>query len=89
MPIVAYAFHGPIAIEKLKRYQSPGVVTNSETRIGFCTKCSRTFALLLVNSTDLKNPRYVDKITRLIEEDCAGGKHRDEYVLSVEPVVEL
>ena len=85
MPVVALAFHEHLAMEKLNDYyRSPNASARSETRAIACKNCSLSFAVLLVNRDDKQNARHVDNLRNLIETDCIGGLHRDEYKLSVD-----
>jgi hypothetical protein len=83
MPIVAFAFHEQVAIEKLDSYFASAAAAGGETRAIQCSKCSLTFAVILVKREDEKNAQYVEDIRHLIEEDCINSLHRDEYSLSV------
>jgi hypothetical protein len=83
MPIVALAFHEHIAMEKLDRYFESAAASGSETRPLNCAKCSLGFAVVLVNREDKNNPTHIEGLSKLIEEDCIAGLHKDEYVLTV------
>jgi hypothetical protein len=85
MSVVALAFHEHLAMEKLNDYyRSPNASARSETRAIACKNCSLSFAVLLVNRDDKQNAQHVDKLRNLIETDCIGGLHRDEYKLNVD-----
>ena len=85
MPVVALAFHEHLAMEKLNDYyRSPNASARSETQAIACKNCSLSFAVVLVNRDDKRNARHVDSLRNLIETDCIGGLHRDEYRLSVD-----
>jgi hypothetical protein len=85
MPIVALAFHEGVALEKLNSYFAAGN-RKSQSRTLSCTKCSLTFAVVLVNQEDRNNEEYLEDLLVAIEDDCINGLHREEYVLSVEAV---
>jgi hypothetical protein len=85
MPVVALAFHEHLAMEKLNEYfRSPNVSARSETQAIACKNCSLSFAVVLVNRDDKQNAQYVNKLRNLIETDCIGGLHRDEYNLNLD-----
>jgi hypothetical protein len=88
MPIVAYAFHEQLAMERLNSYFAADEAANSETRPTYCPKCSLRFGLLLVNRADDKNPGYIEDLRTQIGEDCINTLHRDEYTLILGPSTE-
>jgi hypothetical protein len=72
-------------MEKLNDYyRSPNASARSETQAIACKNCSLSFAVVLVNRDDKRNARHVDSLRNLIETDCIGGLHRDEYKLNVD-----
>ena len=82
MPIVAIAFHGTIAISKLKaHYESPAASMANESRTVFCPNCSLTFVAVIVNGADPHKEEQLDNLRKIIEEDCINGLHQEEYVL--------
>jgi hypothetical protein len=44
-----------------------------------CSRCSLTFALVLVNRTDNSNTKHVEELRTEIEKDCDAGMHKDQY----------
>lgn len=81
--IVALAFHEHVAMEKLNRYFESAVKAGGETCPTNCSKCSLGFAVILVNHEDKNNPKHIEDLRKLIEEDCIAGLHRDEYTLTI------
>jgi hypothetical protein len=81
--IVALAFHEHIAMAKLNRFFESAATPGGETRPVNCSKCSLGFAVVLINREDKDNPKHLEDLQRLIEEDCIAGLHRDEYALTV------
>jgi hypothetical protein len=88
MPIVALAFHEQLAMDKLNNYFAAAEAAGGESRATSCSKCSLAFAIVLVNRADKRNPKYIEDLRTLIEEDCNGGIHREEYSLKVGAVPE-
>ena len=86
MPVVAYAFHEHVAIDKLNEYYLASLSAPYETRTVGCRRCALAFAVLLVDRYDKRNAIHIESLRRLIEQDCIGGLHRDEYKLDVELV---
>jgi hypothetical protein len=83
MPIVAIAFHEQLAMERLNNYFAAAEAAGGESRAINCQKCSLVFAIVLVNRADKRNPQFIEDLRTLIESDCIGGLHRDEYSLTV------
>jgi hypothetical protein len=83
MPVIALAFHGTVAISKLRlHYGSASAATLSASRTIFCSKCHLTFVAVLMNCADPRKEGRLEDLRNIIEEDCINGLHQEEYVLS-------
>ena len=83
MPVTAIAFHGTVAISKLKAYYgSSDASTLSASRTFFCPKCRLTFVAVFKNCADPCKENRLEELRNIVQEDCINGLHQEEYVLS-------
>lgn len=83
MPLRVLAFDestsaGSVQKELFRSYGSKG-----STGTVACSKCSLPFAVFFPNIDSVNKDAYIKALESKISNDCAAGKHADEYTVVV------
>jgi hypothetical protein len=83
MPLRAAAFHESISLRRLDElFHSDWNRLFAGTTKTQCQKCYARFAVFYSDREDQDNKAYLEKIERLIAEDCTRGKHSPDILVS-------